>query len=99
MTADQIQILSILAVTILMFLWGRWRHDIIALGCLLACVFAGLVPSGAAFAGFGHPAVITVGCVLILSWGLQSTGAVDLLVQRSLPAAAGPTITIASITA
>jgi di/tricarboxylate transporter len=99
MTADQAQILSILAVTILMFLWGRWRHDIIALGCLLACVFAGLVPSGAAFAGFGHPAVITVGCVLILSWGLQSTGAVDLLVQRSLPAAAGPTITIASITA
>jgi di/tricarboxylate transporter len=99
MTADQAQILSILAVTIGMFLWGRWRHDIIALGCLLACVFAGLVPSGSAFSGFGHPAVITVGCVLILSWGLQSTGAVDLLAQRALPATAGPTITIASITA
>ncbi|MFC1740664.1 SLC13 family permease, partial [Pseudomonadota bacterium] len=98
MTADQIQILSILAVTIGMFLWGRWRHDIIALGCLLACVFAGLVPSELAFSGFGHPAVITVGCVLILSWGLQSTGAVDLLAQRALPASAGPTVTIAAIT-
>jgi di/tricarboxylate transporter len=98
MTADQIQILLILAVTIAMFLWGRWRHDIIALGCLLACVFAGLVPSELAFSGFGHPAVITVGCVLILSWGLQSTGAVDLLVQRVLPASGGPTLTIAAIT-
>jgi di/tricarboxylate transporter len=99
MTADQAQILSILAVTIGMFLWGRWRHDIIALGCLLACVFAGLVPSGSAFSGFGHPAVITVGCVLILSWGLQSTGAVDLLAHTALPATAGPTTTIASSSA
>ena len=84
--------------TIGLFLWGRWRHDIVALGCLLACVFAGLVPSDQAFSGFGHPAVVTVGCVLILSWGLQSTGAVDLLVQKVLPTTAGPTLTIAAIT-
>ncbi len=51
-----------------------------------------------AFSGFGHPAVVTVGCVLILSWGLQSTGAVDLLVQKLLPTTAGPTLTIAAIT-
>jgi di/tricarboxylate transporter len=88
----------ILAVTIGLFLWGRWRHDIIALACLLACVFAGLVPSEQAFSGFSHPAVITVGCVLILSWGLQSTGAVDMLAQRALPVSAGPTISIAAIT-
>jgi di/tricarboxylate transporter len=98
MTPEQIQILVILAVTIGLFLWGRWRHDIIALACLLACVFAGLVPSEQAFSGFGHPAVITVGCVLILSWGLQSTGAVDMLAQRALPVSAGPTISIAAIT-
>ncbi|MFC1696591.1 SLC13 family permease, partial [Pseudomonadota bacterium] len=98
MTSDQVQILFILAATIGLFLWGRWRHDIIALGCLLASVFAGVVPSDQAFSGFGHPAVITVGCVLILSWGLQSTGAVDLLAKRLLPTAAGPTLTIAAIT-
>jgi di/tricarboxylate transporter len=98
MTPDQVQILIILAITIGLFLWGRWRHDIVALACLLACVFAGLVPSELAFSGFSHPAVITVACVLILSWGLQSTGAVDLLVQRTLPTSAGPTLTIAAIT-
>jgi len=99
MMADQFQILIILAATVGLFLWGRWRHDIVALACLLVCVLTGLVPSEQAFWGFGHPAVITVGCVLVLSWGLQSTGAVDLLARRILPASSGPTLTIAAITA
>jgi Na+/H+ antiporter NhaD/arsenite permease-like protein len=98
MTTDQVQILAILAITIGMFLWGRWRHDIIALGCLLACVFTGLVPSEQAFSGMGHPAVVTVACVLILSWGLQSTGAVEMLTRHMLPDSTGPTLTIAALT-
>lgn len=40
---DQIMIISILAATLGVFLWGRWRHDIVALGALPACVFAGYV--------------------------------------------------------
>jgi di/tricarboxylate transporter len=98
MTTEQIEILVILAMTIAVFAWGRWRHDIVAVGCLMVCVFAGLVPATGAFSGFGHPAVITVACVLILSWGLQATGAVDLLAQRLLPTGGGPTLTIAAIT-
>ncbi|QCF27129.1 SLC13 family permease [Hydrocarboniclastica marina] len=99
MTQDQIVILTILTATIGMFLWGRWRHDMVALGALLACVVAGLVPSAEAFAGFGHPAVITVACVLILSYGLQRTGAVDALAKRVLPTAAGPMLSLAVLTA
>jgi di/tricarboxylate transporter len=99
MTTDQTQILLILAATVGLFLWGRWRHDIVALACLLSCVFFGLVPSQEAFSGFGHPAVITVACVLVLSWALQSTGAVDVLAQRALPTATGPMLSIAAITA
>jgi len=98
MTPEQLQLLAILGATIALFLWGRWRHDIVALASLLACVFAGLVPSGGAFAGFGHPAVITVGCVLILSWGLQATGVVDVLARHLLPSKTGPMLTIAAIT-
>jgi len=97
MTFEQITILCILVAAIVLFLWGRWRHDIVALGALLACVFAGLVPSGEAFAGFGHPAVITVACVLVLSQGLQATGAVDALAQRVLPATADTTLSIAAL--
>lgn len=98
MTQEQVQILAILGTTIAVFLWGRWRHDLVAVACLLACVFFGLVPAADAFSGLGHPAVITVGCVLILSWGLQETGAVDVLARRALPTTAGPMLTIASIT-
>lgn len=82
-------IFSILAITMGLFLWGRLRHDVIALAALLASVIAGLVPTDTAFAGFGHPAVITVACVLILSQGLQNTGAVDWLARSVLPREAG----------
>lgn len=98
MTSDQILILGILAATIVAFLWGRWRHDMVALGSLLACVFTGLVPSVEAFAGFGHPAVVTVGAVLVLSRGLQTSGAVNILTQRLIPGSAGPTVTIGALT-
>ncbi|MCZ7563470.1 MAG: SLC13 family permease [Burkholderiales bacterium] len=99
MTTDQLLILGVLAATVAMFLWGRWRHDMVAAGALLACVFGGLVPFTEAFAGFGHPAVVTVACVLVLSQGLQSSGAVDALSRAVLPAKAGPTASIAALTA
>ncbi|MCP5151155.1 MAG: anion permease [Ectothiorhodospiraceae bacterium] len=99
MSGDQLTVLGILATTVGLFLWGRWRHDVVALGALLASVLAGLVPGAEAFAGFGHPAVITVAAVLVLSEGLQRTGAVDALAQRTVPARAGPTLTIATLTA
>ena len=96
---EQLLIVGILVTTAAMFIWGRWRHDMVALGALLACVFTGLVPYAGAFAGFAHPAVITVACVLILSHGLQSSGAVDVLTRHVLPAKAGPTLAIFSLTA
>jgi di/tricarboxylate transporter len=98
MTHDQAAILLVGVATTGLFLWGRWRHDMVALAALLACVFLGLVAPGAAFAGFGHPAVITVACVLVLSRGLQETGVVDALAQRVLPARGGPTLGIAALT-
>lgn len=97
MTHDQSLILLILAATVGMFLWGRWRHDMVAAGALLACVLAGLVAPAEAFSGFGHPAVVTVACVLVLSRGLQSSGAVDVLAARVLPAKAGMAASLAAL--
>lgn len=90
-------ILTILFATVAMFLWGRWRHDMVAAAALLACVLLGLVPAWEAFSGFGHPAVITVACVLILSRGLQTSGAVDALTRIVLPAAAGTTVSVLAL--
>lgn len=99
MISEQLLILLILLATVVFFLWGRWRHDMVAVGALLACVFTGLVPHDAVFTGFAHPAVITVACVLVLSHGLLTSGAVDALTRRLLPAQSGPTLTIFSLTA
>ncbi|MBK5946977.1 SLC13 family permease [Rhodobacter veldkampii DSM 11550] len=97
MTQDQGLITAILVATVALFLWGRFRHDMVALAALLAATLVGLVPGSAAFAGFGHPAVITVACVLVLSRGLQTTGAVDILARRLLPATAGRTVSLAAL--
>lgn len=98
MTLDQWLILAVLMATVAMFLWGRWRHDMVAMAALLACVIAGLVPAESAFAGFGHPAVVTVACVLVLSQGLYTSGAVDVLTRSVMPTKAGPTLTIGVLT-
>ena len=97
MSFEQIVIVALLLTTMAMFLWGRWRHDVVAMAALIACVFAGLVPSADAFAGFGHPAVITVASVLVLGYGLQISGAVDVLAKYLLPTSSGPTVSILAL--
>ncbi len=97
MTDNQFVNLLVLAATVAMFLWGRWRHDMVAAGSLLVCVLLGLIAPGDAFSGFGHPAVITVACVLVLSKALQISGAVDVLTRRMLPVHAGTTLSLASL--
>ncbi|QJC56808.1 Inner membrane protein YbiR [Polaromonas vacuolata] len=97
MNTNQILILAILGSTVAMFMWGRWRHDMVAMFALLASVVGGLIAPEQAFSGFGHPAVITVACVLVLSRGLQLTGAVDVLVRHTMPANAGTTVSLAAL--
>ncbi len=97
MTTNQTIILIILVFTMAMFLWGRWRHDMIAVGALLACVLTGLIAAADAFTGFGHPAVISVACILILSRSLQTSGAVNVLVRYTLPKNAGPTLNLVAL--
>ncbi len=95
---DQLIIIAVLAAAMGLFLWGRWRHDLVAMAALLACLIAGLIPPGEVFSGFGHPAVITVAAVLILGYGLQITGAVNALARRLLPSAgAGTTLSLLAL--
>lgn len=95
MNREQWMISAILLGTVCLFLLGRWRHDMVAFAGLLTCVIAGLVDPSQAFVGFGHPAVVTVGCVLILSQSLQNSGAVDVLARTLLPKDAGRIVTLA----
>lgn len=98
MNLDQLLVFAILGITVALFLSGRLRHDVVALAALLACVLSGLTPSEQAFNGFAHPAVITVAAVLILSQGLQTTGAVEAMAQRVLPKNGGVLLGCAALT-
>ena len=97
MTLDQTLVILLLIATIGMFLWGRWRFDVVALAALLTSVLVGLVPAREAFTGFSQPAVITVVSVLILGSGLQASGAVDVLARVALPKRGGKWTSIAAL--
>jgi di/tricarboxylate transporter len=80
-------ILFILLFFVFMFLiWGRWRYDLVAFSALLIAVVSGVVPVGDAFSGFGHPAVLVIALVLIVSRGLSNSGAIELLSRYLLHA-------------
>ncbi|MFC4351332.1 SLC13 family permease [Fodinicurvata halophila] len=96
MTPEQGLVLGILGSAMLLFIWGRWRYDVVAVLALLAAVVAGLIPMDEAFMGFGHPAVITVAAILILSRMLSLSGAVDILARHAIPARGSPTLMIAA---
>lgn len=99
MTYDQTLVVAILVVTLVMFVWGRVRYDVVALGALLAGVIAGVIPTGEAFSGFGHPAVITVAAVLVISRTLSTTGALDRLSALIERAADKPVLQIVVLSA
>jgi di/tricarboxylate transporter len=81
MTNEVLYIFLVLLIALGLFIWGRWRYDLVALAALISVAIPGLVPAERAFEGFSHPAVITVAAVLILSKGLLNAGVVDALAR------------------
>ena len=91
MELEQIAVVTVLLGALVLFAWGYWRYDLVALVALLLLVVLGIVPQTDAFTGFGHPAVITVIAVLIISAALEKTGVVDIIsafILRNSPSAA-----------
>ncbi|KZD08270.1 SLC13 family permease [Oceanibaculum pacificum] len=85
MPTDVVLIFVLLVVVMALFIWDRWRYDLVAFGALLAATALGLVPANEAFLGFGHPATVTVAAVLIISRGLSNTGVVDMIAAAIQP--------------
>ncbi len=88
----------ILGLTLAGFVWGRLRYDVVSLLALFASVLVGVVSPEDAFAGFGHPAVITVAAVLVLSKGFQHSGLVDWIARWTLKAGGSVTIQVLVLT-
>ncbi len=86
MNGDQIILFTILGLVFGGLIWGRWRYDLVAFSALVAALVAGVVPSGEAFSGFGHPATVIIALVLVVSRGLSNSGVIELLVTRIVDA-------------
>jgi len=95
MSTDQVAICLIIITTFILFVWGRWRYDIVSIVALFTLVLVDKILGGEsslliadpsqAFLGFGHPAVVTVATVLIISRALQNSGVVDLIARSVKP--------------
>ena len=64
----------ILGVTIVLFVWGRWPADLVALLSLLALALSGVIETRDALAGFGNPTVVMIAALFVVGEGLSRTG-------------------------
>jgi di/tricarboxylate transporter len=81
-TTDQLKVLGILLGVLTLLVWGRWRYDLVAFAALVVAVIIGAVPKDQAFDGFGHPATLIIALVLVVSYGLSVSGAVDFIARH-----------------
>lgn len=78
---DMAIVFGTLILALILFATGKVRYDIVAVIALLIVTITGIIDPLDAFLGFGHPAVVTVAAVLILSRGLQNSGLIDMLTR------------------
>ena len=107
MTTDQLAISIMILITFGLFIWGKLRHDIVSLLALFSLVVVDSILGGETsnlvtdpaqiFLGFGHPAVITVAAVLVISRALRNSGVVDIIAKYLHPFTKKQTTHIASI--
>ncbi len=94
MNRAQILTIVILVAMVALFLWEKWRYDLVALMALLASVAAGIVPANKAFSGFANPVLPLIGAALIVSAAIGQSGAIEILVRRLRPLMKSPDLQV-----
>ena len=77
MEPDIIIVLLILIVTVILLVLDVVRIDIVAIGCMLALGWTGILNTQEMFSGFSSNAVIAMLSVMILGRGITRTGIMD----------------------
>ncbi len=78
---------TILAVTIFLFIFGRWPADLVALVSVLVLFLGGILSLDQALSGFASSTVIMIAALFIVGEGLSRTGVTAWLGQKMLSAA------------
>ena len=82
MTIDVLILTGILMGAALLFALDVFPVDKVSVFVLSCLVVFRLVSAEQAVAGFGNPATVTVACMLALSYGIQTTGALNYLANK-----------------
>ena len=77
--SEQLIISLLFIVLIILFIWGKLRYDAVSLIMLALFVIFGFIEPNKAFVGLGHPAVVTVALVLLISKGLEKSGFISFV--------------------
>ncbi|MCB5204277.1 SLC13 family permease [Neorhizobium sp. T786] len=85
MTTEQILAFAVIGVMMAVFIWDRFRYDIVACCALVAAVAVGIVPVDEAFSGFSDDIVIIVGSALVVSAAVARSGIVDIAIKKFFP--------------
>jgi di/tricarboxylate transporter len=66
--------LLVTAGVVVLFVWGRFPVEVVAMGSALVLFATGVITVQQAVSGFGDPAVVLIASLFIVSEGLDSTG-------------------------
>ena len=77
---EQIVVALVIVGTLILFIDGRVRYEFVALAGLLLLGLMQILSADEIFSGFSHPAVITVGAVLVVNQALLKSGFVDRII-------------------
>lgn len=94
---QQAIVFTVIGLSLVLFVDGRLRYDFVALMALLILTLTHIIAPSEAFLGFGHPAVVTVAAILVVSSALLKTGALNLLVDRLNRSGTSISVKIASL--
>jgi di/tricarboxylate transporter len=78
---------AILGITIILFIFGRWPADLVALVSVLALFLGGILNLEQALSGFASPIVIMIAALFVVGEGLSRTGVTTWLGQKMLSVA------------
>jgi di/tricarboxylate transporter len=79
----------ILGITMVLFIWGRFQPDLVAVASLMALYLTGVVTLDEAFSGFANTTVVLIASLFIVGEGLSRTGVTAYFGEKLIGSARG----------
>jgi di/tricarboxylate transporter len=84
MTLNQALAFALIGGAVLLFIWGRFRYDVVSLATLLVGITVGVVPVKTAFDGFSNDVVVIIASALVISAAIARSGVIERVMQPLL---------------